>query len=69
MAIGEIGNSNEIKSPFTGPRADLGRRARATDTVIIAVAVIAGLYFGPDALVPFTLAVLLSSSSPRSSTR
>jgi predicted PurR-regulated permease PerM len=48
------------KSPFSGPRADLGRRARATDTIIIAVAVIAALYFGHDVLVPIALAVLLS---------
>ena len=60
MASGEIKSSNEVKSPFRGPRADLGGRARATDTIIIAVAVIAALYFGREALVPFTLAVLLS---------
>lgn len=60
MAIAELDKSNEVKSPFTSPRADLGRRARATDTVIIAVGIIAGLYFGRDVLVPFTLAVLLS---------
>jgi predicted PurR-regulated permease PerM len=60
VPIGEIDSSSEIKSPFRGPRADLGRRARATDTVIIAVGVVAALYFGREALVPFTLAVLLS---------
>jgi len=49
-----------VKSPFNGARADLGRRAPATDTIIIIVAVIAGLYFGHDVLVPITLAVLLS---------
>jgi predicted PurR-regulated permease PerM len=48
------------KGPFNGPRADLGRRARATDTIIIVAAVIAGLYFGHDVLVPIALAVLLS---------
>jgi predicted PurR-regulated permease PerM len=47
-------------SPFRGPRADLGRRARATDTIIIVVAVVAALYFGHDVLVPIALAVLLS---------
>jgi predicted PurR-regulated permease PerM len=55
-----VNTSNEVKSPFTSPRADLGRGARATDTVIVAVGIIAGLYFGRDVLVPFTLAVLLS---------
>lgn len=52
--------SQEVEGPFTGPRADLGRRARSTDTVIIIAAVIAGLYFGHDVLVPIALAVLLS---------
>jgi predicted PurR-regulated permease PerM len=47
-------------SPFSGPRADLGRRAQATDTIIIVAAVIAALYFGHDVLVPIALAVLLS---------
>ena len=60
MAIASMDTSNEVKSPFTSPRADLGRGARATDTVIVAVGIIAGLYFGRDVLVPFTLAVLLS---------
>jgi predicted PurR-regulated permease PerM len=50
----------EVSSPFSGPRADLGRRARATDTAIIGVVVVAGLYFARDALVPMALAVLLS---------
>src|SRR5579871_6050070 len=50
----------EINSPFAGPRADLGRRARATDTAIIGVVVVAGLYFARDVLVPMALAVLLS---------
>src|SRR5271155_2824955 len=52
--------STEIKSPFNGPRADLGKRGRATDTVIIVTAIVAGLYFGRDVLVPIALAVLLS---------
>ncbi len=47
-------------SPFSGPRADLGRRGQATDTIIIVAAVIAALYFGHDVLVPIALAVLLS---------
>jgi len=50
----------EDKGPFNGPRADLGRRARAPDAIIIVAAVIAGLYFGHDVLVPIALAVLLS---------
>jgi predicted PurR-regulated permease PerM len=50
----------EVDSPFTGPRADLGRRARPTDTAIIGVVVVAGLYFARDVLVPIALAVLLS---------
>ena len=52
--------SNEIRGPFTGPRADLGRRARATDTIIILAAVMAGLSYGREVLVPISLAVLLS---------
>jgi predicted PurR-regulated permease PerM len=52
--------SDDATSPFDGPRADLGRRAQATDTVIIVAAVIAALYFGHDVLVPIALAVLLS---------
>jgi predicted PurR-regulated permease PerM len=47
-------------SPFDGPRADLGRRARATDTIIIVTAIIFGLSFGRDMLVPIEMAVLLS---------
>jgi predicted PurR-regulated permease PerM len=38
----------------------LGRRAHVTDTIIIVVAVIGGLYFGRDILVPIALAVVLS---------
>ena len=47
-------------NPFSGARADLGKRAKATDTIIIVSAVIAALYFGHDVLVPIALAVLLS---------
>ncbi len=54
------GEGTESRNPFSGPRADLGRRAQATDTIIIGVAVIAGLYFGRDVLVPISIAVLLS---------
>jgi predicted PurR-regulated permease PerM len=50
----------EARNPFSGPRADLGRRAEATDTIIIGAAVIAGLYFGREVLVPMSIAVLLS---------
>lgn len=50
----------DVKGPFSGPRADLGRRARATDTVIIGAAVIAALYYGREVLAPIALAVLLS---------
>ncbi len=50
----------EARNPFSGPRADLGRRAEATDTIIIGVAVVAGLYFGREVLVPMSIAVLLS---------
>src|ERR1700722_4065843 len=56
----EGGRAAEAKSPFSGPRADLGRRAHVTDTIIIVVAVIGGLYFGRDLLVPIALAVVLS---------
>jgi predicted PurR-regulated permease PerM len=52
--------SADAVSPFRGPRADLGNRAQATDTVIIVAAVVAALYFGHDVLVPIALAVLLS---------
>ena len=44
----------EARNPFSGPRADLGRRAEATDTIIIGVAVVAGLYFGREVLVPIS---------------
>src|SRR5271157_4936809 len=50
----------EARNPFSGPRADLGRRAEATDTIIIGVAVVAGLYFGREVLVPMSIAILLS---------
>jgi hypothetical protein len=50
----------DARNPFSGPRADLGRRAEATDTIIIGVAVIAGLYFGREVLVPVSIAILLS---------
>jgi len=36
----------EAMSPFSGPRADLGRRAQATDTIII-VAAIRWIVFRP----------------------
>jgi predicted PurR-regulated permease PerM len=52
--------SVQTKGPFNGPRADLGRRGQATDTIIIGGAVIAALYFGHEVLVPIALAVLLS---------
>src|SRR5450432_1828026 len=58
--MASVGISTEIKGPFDGPRADLGNRARAADTVIIVAAVAAGLYFGREVLVPIALAVLLS---------
>ena len=46
---------------FSGPRADLNRRAETTDTIIIGVAVVAGLYFpGREVLVPMSIAILLS---------
>ena len=45
-------DEREARNPFSGPRADLGRRAQTTDTIIIGVAVIAGLYFGREVLVP-----------------
>ena len=53
-------DEREARDPFSGPRADLGRRAQTTDTIIIGVAVIAGLYFGREVLVPMSIAVLLS---------
>ncbi len=52
--------SAEALSPFSGARADLGRRADATDTVIIVAAIVLGLYFARDVLVPIAIAVLLS---------
>jgi hypothetical protein len=60
MAGFDNDGSVQTKGPFSGPRADLGRRAQATDTIIIAGAVIAALYFGHEVLVPIALAVLLS---------
>jgi predicted PurR-regulated permease PerM len=59
VTVSEVA-STEIKSPFKGPRADLGKRSRPADTVIIVSAIVAGLYFGRDVLVPIALAVLLS---------
>jgi hypothetical protein len=53
-------DEREARDPFSGPRADLGKRAETTDTIIIGVAVIAGLYFGREVLVPMSIAVLLS---------
>jgi predicted PurR-regulated permease PerM len=53
-------DEREARNPFSGPRADLGRRAQTTDTIIVGVAVIAGLYFGREVLVPMSIAVLLS---------
>ena len=53
-------DDREARNPFSGPRADLGRRAHATDTIIIGVAVVAGLYFGREVLVPMSIAILLS---------
>jgi predicted PurR-regulated permease PerM len=60
MSVVESDGSTDVQGPFDGPRADLGRRARATDTIIIVVAVVAALYFGRDVLVPIALAILLS---------
>jgi hypothetical protein len=45
-------DEREARNPFSGPRADLGGRAQTTDTIIIGVAVIAGLYLGREVLVP-----------------
>jgi predicted PurR-regulated permease PerM len=50
----------EALSPFSGARADLGKRADATDTVIIVAAIVLALYFARDVLVPIAIAVLLS---------
>ena len=47
-------------SPFSGARADLGGRAQASDTIIIVAAIVVGLWFGRDVLVPIAIAVLLS---------
>ncbi len=52
--------SAEALSPFSGARADLGRRAHASDTVIIVAAIVLALYFARDVLVPIAIAVLLS---------
>jgi predicted PurR-regulated permease PerM len=60
MSVVESDGSVDVQGPFEGPRADLGRRARATDTIIIVGAVVAALYFGRDVLVPIALAILLS---------
>jgi predicted PurR-regulated permease PerM len=60
MATFPTEESADAKSPFSGPRADLGSRAQTTDTIIITAAVIASLYFGHEVLVPIALAVLLS---------
>jgi predicted PurR-regulated permease PerM len=51
---------DETMNPFSGARADLGGRAQATDTIIIVAAIVIGLYFGRDVLVPIAIAVLLS---------
>jgi len=53
-------DEREARDPFSGPRADLGRCAQTTDTIIIGVAVVAGLYFGWEVLVLMSIAVLLS---------
>jgi len=50
----------DVQSPFLGARAEVRGRSGAADTIIIAAAVVAGLYFGHDILVPIALAVLLS---------
>lgn len=60
MAVFPQMDPGERASPFIGPRAQLGGGARPADTVIIVAAVVAGLYFGRDVLVPIALAVLLS---------
>jgi predicted PurR-regulated permease PerM len=60
MSVVESDGAVDMQGPFEGPRADLGRRARATDTIIIVGAVVAALYFGRDVLVPIALAILLS---------
>jgi predicted PurR-regulated permease PerM len=60
MASLQEGPSLSVRSPFMGARADLGRRAQATDTAVIAATVIAALYFGREVLIPIVVAVLLS---------
>jgi predicted PurR-regulated permease PerM len=60
MADGKRGGPEEKMSPFSGARADLGGRAQATDTIIIVAAIVVGLAFGRDVLVPIAIAVLLS---------
>jgi predicted PurR-regulated permease PerM len=54
------GRLDDAMSPFSGARADLGGRAQATDTIIIVAAIVVGLSFGRDVLVPIAIAVLLS---------
>ena len=49
---------DETISPFGA--SEIGGQTRASDTVIVLAAVIAGLYFGREVLVPIALAVLLS---------
>ena len=49
---------DETISPFGA--SDVGGRSRASDTIIVLAAVIAGLYFGREVLVPIALAILLS---------
>ena len=52
--------SNDVINPFSGARADLGSRAAASDTAIIAAAIVLALYLAREVLVPIALAVLLS---------
>ena len=60
MADSKPGGPTDAMSPFSGARADLGGRAQATDTIIIVAAIVVGLSFGRDVLVPIAIAVLLS---------
>jgi predicted PurR-regulated permease PerM len=60
MADSRRGGPADVMSPFSSARADLGGRAQATDTVIIVAAIVVGLSFGRDVLVPIAIAVLLS---------
>lgn len=60
MAESRRESAVEALNPFSGARADLGRRADATDTIIIVAAIILALYFARDVLVPIAIAVLLS---------